>query len=392
MNANANPAPLSTRSRWHLLLPALLGASATGCTLVFDADELSQEYKEGVEIVASQQCNPIRILVAGEHVYWTTNYIGTKDEACAGQESTAIRRLALGSTGAPQDIATKNLDGATDTTHPWGFSVAGQDLFWVTETAKVCTAKVDDVDQACAPPTKLPEPCKSYGIASARGLVYFHTGDCEGGGGTGIWSYATKDQALSDLKVAVAGTFVVWMGVVPVESPSDDAAWLAWIDKCPDGQMNRMNVARLPNPMVRWSRCTNSVDVRTGAIDEGGLYWTDEGEGALYKLPLPDGVVADADPTRLVAGLDAPSGVALDPKRVYVTTHGLDGAVLHLAKSASPPAEPLREEDLGIVASGRTSAHGGKGVPYRIAAEDSTWLYWVMNEGGNAVERARKPD
>jgi hypothetical protein len=387
---NANPALLSTLRRRHLLVAALLGACSTGCTIVLDADELAQGYDEGVQMVASRQCNPGNILVADGHVYWTTNYTGVTDEdACAGPESTAIRRLALGSTDEPQNIATKNLDGEMNATRPWGFTVEGGDVYWVTETEKVCTAKVDDVDQVCSPPTSLPTPCKSYGIASTNERVYFHTGNCDVAGATEIRSYATKAHVSSELGVDVDGSFVVWMGVVPVDGSSEDDVWLAWIDKCTGTKMNRMNVARLPGPTATWSRCTNSDAVFTGAIDAGGLYWTNNDEGTVYMLPLPGGVDANVEPTKLVVGLTEPGGVALDAKHVYVASDGFGGSVLHFPRGAS---SPLDAEALGVVASGRQDAHGGKGFPSRIAAQDPEWLYWLVNEGGNAVERARKPD
>jgi hypothetical protein len=389
---NANTALLSTRRCRHLLMPALLGVCTTGCSLVFDADELAESYETDVEIIASRQCNPSRVLVADGHVYWTTSYVDSNnDEVCEGPESTAIRRLAFGSTGEPQDIATKNLDGTTGMTRPWGFTVAGEDLYWVNDADQVCTAEVDGVKQACSTPDELPMPCRSFGIASAKDRVYFHTGDCKGGTGTEIRSYATKTQVSSDLNVAVEGTFVLWIGVVPVGSSEDDA-WLAWIDKCPDKDNNRMNVVRLSNTTSKWSRCTNSKGVFSGAIDINGLYWPDEAKGTVDMLPLPDGVLMNAEPTTLVTGLTRPGGVALDAKHVYVTNEGLDGSVLHVPRSASPPMLPLDAGEIGLVASGRKDAHGGKGVPYRITAEDEAWLYWVVNEGGHAVERARKPD
>lgn len=383
---NGNRALLAALSPRYLLIPALLGACSTGCSLVIDAEELAQGYDEGVEIVASQQCNPIRLAVTDDHVYWATAFMKTVDEACAGPESTTIRRLALGSTDEPQNIVTNNLDGEKGELHPWGLTVAGEELYWVTDTEIVCTAAVGNVNQACSPATLL-KPCKSYGIASADGLVYYHGGDCEGGTGTGIWSYAPGNTP-SDLGIAVSGSFVVWMGVAPVAgSPKD--TWLAWIDKCPSSTNNRINVTSLPAATVIWQRCTNSTNVRTGAIDEGGLYWVDElaTAGTAFMLPLPNGVLADAEPTPIVTGLTSPNGIALDAERIYITSEAFGGSVLHLKKGE----EPLDEEQLGVVASDRKGAHGGKGSPYRIAADNQDWLYWVVNDGGHAVERARKP-
>jgi hypothetical protein len=370
---------------------ACAGEAASGCDLVLDIDRLDRgagadagadAAPPTVEILASGQCNPGDLAVAGDFVYWTT----TSSEAtpsCSAPESNSIRRVALDGAGEPTGVVTEMLDGKTNTVRPWGLQVLGDGVYWLGNERTVCTAKTTGVGQSCTPvaiPSPFAPSCHGQAIAGAGNELYFHGGACPSAGE--IERYNVESQVADTTGLSVSGDFV---GALAVAS-----GWVAWIDiakSCgEDPDDRRLNVA-WPK-MGSWSSCSSGfltphvIDV---VVDSDRLYWLDpdaEGTTSLYALALSTKLTPSAVPVRLVRGFTGARSLALDERNVYITTGDRGGSVLYIARDTAPDRTV---NDVGVLAHHR-------GMPYAITASpDLPWIYWLVTGSAGSVERARKP-
>jgi hypothetical protein len=372
---------LALRSR-HLGTLAVLLAGAPGCNLLLDIDRLDRGAGGEVEVIASVECNPGKIAVAGDQLYWTIT--GGGDNSCPNKPRNAIRRLAIGTSGPPVDVVTTNLDGQNGTGRPWQIAVAGDDLYWIGSAGKVCVAKAGGTDQACGPEPTLPPPCPSLSLRHAGNDLYLHAGDCAKGGE--IQRYDTATQKTVTTGLSVSGNFLN-----EIDSSTAAPGWIAWIDvpgaACSqDSNARRVNVA-LPS-VAGWSSCSSGFParpVRDVAVDSERLYWIQvetNGSGSLYTLPLSESLSPAQKPALVVRDLTEPNALALDAQHIYITTLDRNGAVFYLPKDTSGVSKT--PDEIGVLAENRD-------LPYDITADDPGWIYWLCAGTTHTVERARKP-
>lgn len=105
------------------------------------------------------------------------------------------------------------------------------------------------------------------------------------------------------------------------------------------------------------------------AIDDGGVFFADNVNGTVARVPLVGGDVVE-----LASGLRSPRGLALDSTAIYVVENVASGRVLRVDR----------------VDGGVSALASNQSLPNAIAVDDEA-IYWVTSGDGRVLRLRKRP-
>jgi hypothetical protein len=282
--------------------------------------------------------------------------------------------------------------------HPWGIFVDATHVYWTNKAKAKGQGSLSRVEKKAGAPVEMlvDSLATPYGIAVAKGRVYFSTSQ-PGFGGLG--SVSLVDKAHIDRPMRVIGM---------IEEPwaiavRDDEIYFA------DLHLRRIASAPLTASVdtTKVNALANTDGRPVGlAVDDTHVYWTDSDPGVISKAPRAGGPI-----TTLVARGDKTTGLALDDTHVYFSEWG-SGRIGRVQKAGGGIAMLVGDQKgVRAIAVDDTRLYwshpptgtirsipkaGGAAIthatdlkhPYSIAV-DETSIYWVEFDGGvvRAIEK-----